>query len=81
MVLNARKKEREMPILIPPRLMQLRSIRFGVLIAALFSVWSGFMFCMALTMQTGLGMAPWQSGNSFIALGDLFYIGMVCPRV
>ena len=27
------------------------------------------MFCMALTMQAGLGMAPWQSGNSFIALG------------
>ncbi|MFZ5018255.1 MFS transporter, partial [Klebsiella pneumoniae] len=69
--LNARKKERENAHpLIPPRLLQLRSVRFGILIAMLFfSVWSGFMFCMALTMQTGLGMAPWQSGNSFIALG------------
>ncbi|VFS22051.1 major facilitator superfamily transporter [Enterobacter cancerogenus] len=82
MVLNARKKERDdAHPLIPPRLMQLASIRFGVLIAMLFfSVWSGFMFCMALTMQTGLGMAPWQSGNSFIALGgDLFCLRVVCP--
>ena len=60
MVLNARKKERENAHpLIAPRLLQLRSIRFGVLIGILFfSVWSGFMFCMALTMQSGLGMAP-----------------------
>ncbi|MGH0044148.1 MFS transporter [Enterobacter cloacae] len=84
MVLNARKKEREdAHPLIPPRLMQLRSIRFGVLIALLFfSVWSGFMFCMALTMQTGLGMAPWQSGNSFIALGVTYFISAwFAPRL
>ncbi|HDT2075943.1 MFS transporter [Enterobacter cloacae] len=84
MVLNARKKEREdAHPLIPPRLIQLRSIRFGVLIAMLFfSVWSGFMFCMALTMQTGLGMAPWQSGNSFIALGVTYFISAwFAPRM
>ncbi|ELW1646585.1 MFS transporter [Enterobacter oligotrophicus] len=84
MVLNARKKEREdAHPLIPPRLLQLHSIRFGVLIAMLFfSVWSGFMFCMALTMQTGLGMAPWQSGNSFIALGVTYFISAwFAPRL
>ncbi|MEG5549894.1 MFS transporter [Enterobacter wuhouensis] len=84
MMLNARKKEREdAHPLIPPRLMQLNSIRFGVLIAMLFfSVWSGFMFCMALTMQTGLGMAPWQSGNSFIALGVTYFISAwFAPRL
>ncbi len=76
MAANARKKERNNAHpLIPPRLMRLHSIRFGVLIALLFfSVWSGFMFCMALTMQTGLGMAPWQSGNSFIALGVTYFV-------
>jgi MFS family permease len=82
--LNARKKERENAHpLIPPRLLQLRSIRFGILIAMLFfSVWSGFMFCMALTMQTGLGMAPWQSGNSFIALGVTYFISAwFAPRL
>ncbi|HDR2841601.1 TPA: MFS transporter [Enterobacter sichuanensis] len=84
MVLNARKKERENAHpLIPPRLLSLRSVRFGVLIAMLFfSVWSGFMFCMALTMQTGLGMAPWQSGNSFIALGVTYFISAwFAPRL
>ncbi|MGX5109060.1 MFS transporter [Enterobacter cloacae] len=84
MVLNARKKERDdAHPLIPPRLLSLRSVRFGVLIAMLFfSVWSGFMFCMALTMQTGLGMAPWQSGNSFIALGVTYFISAwFAPRL
>ncbi|ENA0609413.1 MFS transporter [Enterobacter bugandensis] len=84
MVINARKKERaDAHPLIPPRLMQLNSIRFGVLIAMLFfSVWSGFMFCMALTMQTGLGMAPWQSGNSFIALGVTYFVSAwFAPRL
>lgn len=84
MAMNARKKEREdAHPLIPPRLLQLGSIRFGVLIAMLFfSVWSGFMFCMALTMQTGLGMAPWQSGNSFIALGVTYFISAwFAPRL
>jgi MFS family permease len=84
MALNARKKEREnAQPLIPPRLLSLRSVRFGVLIAMLFfSVWSGFMFCMALTMQTGLGMAPWQSGNSFIALGVTYFISAwFAPRL
>ncbi|HCM9580441.1 TPA: MFS transporter [Enterobacter asburiae] len=82
--LNARKKERENAHpQIPPRLLQLRSVRFGILIAMLFfSVWSGFMFCMALTMQTGLGMAPWQSGNSFIALGVTYFISAwFAPRL
>ncbi|MEQ0875178.1 MFS transporter [Enterobacter vonholyi] len=82
--LNARKKERENAHpLIPPRLLQLRSVRFGILIAMLFfSVWSGFMFCMALTMQTGLGMAPWQSGNSFIALGVTYFVSAwFAPRL
>lgn len=84
MALNARKKERENAHpLIPPRLLALRSVRFGILIAMLFfSVWSGFMFCMALTMQTGLGMAPWQSGNSFIALGVTYFVSAwFAPRL
>lgn len=69
--------------LLPPRLLKLTSIRFGILLAALFfSAWSGFMFCMALTMQAGLGMAPWQSGNSFIALGVAYFVSACyAPRL
>lgn len=40
------------------------------------------MFCMALTMQAGLGMAPWQSGNSFIALGVAYFVSaLYAPRL
>jgi len=69
--------------LLPPRLLKLTSIRFGFLIAVLFyTCWSGFMFCMALTLQAGLGMAPWQSGNSFIALGVAYFISACfAPRL
>ncbi|MCS2171935.1 MFS transporter [Scandinavium sp. TWS1a] len=81
---SAREKEqRGQTPLLPPRLLKLPSIRFGVLIALLFfSAWSGFMFCMALTMQSGLGMAPWQSGNSFIALGIAYFISaLYAPKL
>lgn len=61
--------------LLPPRLLKLHSIRFGLLIALLFfSAWSGFMFCMALTLQAGMGMTPYQSGNSFVALGVAYFV-------
>ena len=69
--------------LLPPRLLKLASIRFGMVIALLFfSAWSGFMFCMALTMQSGLGMAPWQSGNSFVALGVAYVLSaLYAPKL
>ena len=78
-----RQQQRGDHPLLPPRLLQLTSIRFGMAIALLFfSAWSGFMFCMALTMQEGLGMAPWQSGNSFIALGVTYFISAwFAPRL
>ncbi|TDT58673.1 MFS transporter [Enterobacter sp. AG5470] len=61
--------------LLPPRLLKLHSIRFGLLIALLFfSAWSGFMFCMALTLQAGMGMTPSHSGNSFVALGIAYFV-------
>lgn len=78
-----RQQQRGDHPLLPPRLLQLTSIRFGMAIALLFfSARSGFMFCMALTMQEGLGMAPWQSGNSFIALGVAYFISaLYAPRL
>ncbi|UMX57023.1 MFS transporter [Escherichia coli] len=70
--------------LLPPRLLAVDQHPLpGMAIALLFfSAWSGFMFCMALTMQEGLGMAPWQSGNSFIALGVAYFISaLYAPRL
>ncbi|APZ07481.1 MFS transporter [Kosakonia cowanii] len=70
-----RQEKRGITPLVPPRLLKLPSIRFGLLIALLFfSAWAGFMFCMALTLQAGMGMTPYQSGNSFIALGVAYFI-------
>ncbi len=61
--------------LVPPHLLKLHSVRFGLLIALLFfTAWSGFMFCMALTLQAGMGMTPYQSGNSFVALGIAYFV-------
>jgi predicted MFS family arabinose efflux permease len=78
-----RKQRRGEQPLLPPRLLRLTSIRFGMATALLFfSAWSGFMFCMALTMQAGMGMAPWQSGNSFIALGVAYFISaLYAPKL
>lgn len=77
------KEQRGEHPLLPPRLLKFASIRFGMVIALLFfSAWSGFMFCMALTLQSGLGMAPWQSGNSFVALGVAYFLSaMYAPKL
>lgn len=77
------QQNRGLQPLLPPRLLKLTSIRFGFLIALLyFSCWSGFMFCMALTLQSGMGMAPWQSGNSFVAMGTAYFISaLLAPRL
>ncbi|MEN0615051.1 MFS transporter [Klebsiella indica] len=78
-----RKQQRGEQPLLPPRLLKTGSMRFGIAIALLFfSAWSAFMFCMALTLQSGLGMAPWQSGNSFIALGIAYFLSaLYAPRL
>lgn len=56
-------------------LLQLISICFGMVIVLLFfGVWFGFMFCMVLIMQEGLGMVLWQFGNSFIVFGVVYFI-------
>ena len=77
------QQQRGLQPLLPPRLLRLDSIRFGLWIALLFfSCWSAFMFCMALTLQSGMGMAPWQSGNSFIALGVAYFLSaLLAPKL
>lgn len=62
--------------LLPPSLLRLASVRFGMLLAVLFfSSWSGFMFVVALTLQAGGGLTAFQSGNTFIALGTAYFLG------
>jgi len=62
--------------LLPPSLLRLSSVRFGLGIAILFfSSWGGFMFAMALTLQAGAHLSPLNSGNAFIALGVSYFLG------
>lgn len=61
--------------LLPPALLRLPSMRFGISLAVLFfSCWSGFMFAVALTLQSGVGMSAFSSGNAFIALGATYFM-------
>ncbi|QDX29831.1 MFS transporter [Dickeya poaceiphila] len=68
--------ERRQPApLLPPALFRLPGVRFGLLLALLFfSSWSGFMFAVAYTLQSGAGFTPLQSGNSFIGLGLSYFV-------
>lgn len=62
--------------LMPPRLLRLHSIQFGFILAIfMFASWSGFMFSVALTLQSGLGKSPLESGNAFIMLGMSYFVG------
>ncbi|WP_114815385.1 MFS transporter [Paraburkholderia kururiensis] len=61
--------------LLPPTLLRLPSVRFGLVIAILFfSCWSGFMFVLALTLQAGAGLSPVHSGNTLIVLGGSYFV-------
>ncbi|ROR22565.1 putative MFS family arabinose efflux permease [Comamonas sp. BIGb0124] len=69
--------------LLPPALLKLHSVRFGLLIAVLFfTCWSGFMFVMALALQAGAGLTPLQAGNAFIVLGLSYFVSsLISARV
>jgi len=62
--------------LLPPSLLRLPSVRFGLLIAfVFFSSWSGYMFVLALALQAGAGMSPIHAGNVFVAMGASYFVG------
>lgn len=61
--------------LVPPSLLKLASMQFGMVLAILFfSYVSGLMFLLAVTFQIGLGMTSQESGNTFIACGIAFFV-------
>lgn len=61
--------------LLPPTLLRLPSVRFGLVVAILFfSCWSGFMFVLALSLQAGAGLSPVHSGNTLIVLGGSYFV-------
>ncbi|MCG8707921.1 MFS transporter [Brenneria sp. 4F2] len=72
---ECRQERRQQMPLLPPALLRLPNVRFGLGIAVLFfSCWSGFMFTVAYVLQAGAGFSPLQSGNSFIGLGLAYFV-------
>ncbi|MDE1994555.1 MAG: MFS transporter [Rhizobiaceae bacterium] len=72
------KEARGQSPILPPSLIRISSMRFGGLIAVIFfTCWSGFMFIFALTLQSGAGLTPLQSGNALIALGAAYFLSAV----
>lgn len=69
--------------LLPPALLRIPSTRFGLLIAVLFfSSWSGYMFALALTLQSGAGLSPLHAGNAFVAMGATYFlVSLLSARV
>lgn len=64
--------------LLPPALLRLSSMRFGLLVAILFfSCWGGFMFVLARALQAGAGLSPIQSGNAFVVLGASYFVAAI----
>ncbi|ABF08313.1 MFS transporter [Cupriavidus metallidurans] len=81
--IELRQERRGVHPLLPPSLLRLPSVRFGFIVAVLFyACWSGLMFVLALTLQSGAGMTPTMAGNAFIPLGLAFIAGsLTSPRV
>jgi len=62
--------------LIPPALFSTPSAKFGLLAEiAVTSTYSGFLFVTALCLQKALHFTPFESGNTFMSLGLMFFIG------
>jgi MFS family permease len=71
-----RQQRRQLNPLLPPALLRLPSMRFGLWLAVVFfCCWGGFMFALALTLQAGAGLSPLDCGNAFIALGAAYFVG------
>ncbi|NJA89465.1 MFS transporter [Rhodocyclus tenuis] len=74
-IAERRQEQRGLMPLLPPALLRLPSIRFGIWLGLVFfSCWSGFMFVLALALQAGAGLEPRQSGDVFIALGAAYFV-------
>lgn len=74
------EKHAEQPLL-PPSLFAVRITRVGFLSeSAVTFCYAGYLFVSALTLQKALHFSPRLSGDSFIALGIMFFIGSILSR-
>lgn len=62
--------------LLPPSLLRTPMVLNGLAceITVTFS-FPGYLFVTALYLQSAMKFSPWQSGNTFIMLGAMFFVG------
>jgi EmrB/QacA subfamily drug resistance transporter len=70
------KEARGAQPLIPPSLLRRQQVILGGLGLALHTAsFGGYMFVVALTLQSGFHFSSLESGNAFIALGLSYFVG------
>ncbi|MFM2485532.1 MFS transporter [Celerinatantimonas yamalensis] len=67
--------------LLPPSLFRNETTRTGFIGEAVVTfLYPGYLFVTALTLQDALAFSPRQSGDSFIALGLVYFLGSLLSR-
>ncbi|WP_432458859.1 MFS transporter [Agarivorans sp. QJM3NY_25] len=79
--IEKRKEIRGQQPLFPPSLFKTPMVMSGFMAEATVTfTYPGYLFVTALCLQTELHFTPLQSGNSFIALGIMFFVGSLLSR-
>lgn len=77
---SAQEKSGRFPIL-PPSLFKKPLVVHGFISEATVTfTYPGYLFVTALCLQNAFGFSPRQSGNTFIALGMLFFLGSLLSK-
>jgi len=72
---GAKEAQQQMP-LIPPSLLKRPKVILGCVSLMLqVASYGGYMFVVALTLQSGFHMSSFDSGNAFVGLGISFFFG------
>jgi MFS family permease len=67
--------------LLPPSLFQRASVIQGFIAEmAVTFTYSGYLFVTALCLQSALHFIPHQSGNTFMSLGAMFFVGSIFSK-
>lgn len=70
----------ENPI-IPPSIFKTPTAKIGLLAeVAVTSTYAGYLFVTAVCLQKSLNFTPFESGNTFMGLGIMFFIGSLLSK-
>ena len=74
--IEKKKEQSDRSPFLPPTLFSRKQVRAGIFsLTMLSTTFGGFMFVVALTLQSGFHWSSLQSGNGFVSLGIMYFIG------